>query len=148
MKYTYSIEINAPPARVFPWINDGERLKQWIPNLVENEQLEVSAGTVGSTFRQVYLERGRRMEMHGKVTRFEQNRRLTAEIGGDLFDLLVDYRLEDIGGCTRLTQDSTITFKNAVMRLVTKLMGPFMRKATAQQAEAGFGKLKRLAESA
>jgi uncharacterized protein YndB with AHSA1/START domain len=34
MKNTVSIDIAAPPARVFALLNDSESLKQWIPNLI------------------------------------------------------------------------------------------------------------------
>src|SRR5690606_2887321 len=62
MKNTFSIDIEAPPERVFAWLGDGERAKQWVPNLVENEDLTKTPNVVGSTFRHVYIERGKRME--------------------------------------------------------------------------------------
>jgi hypothetical protein len=146
MKTLISIEIEAPPRRVFPWIEDGEKLRAWIPTLVENERLVETENIVGSTFRQVYLERGRRMEMYGVVTAYELDRRLACHIKGDAFDLEVKYELEDLGGRTRLKQESEVTMKG-VFKLIGVVMSPLMKKSSMKQAEDGFVKLKSLAES-
>ncbi len=145
MKNNYSIEIEAPPERVFYWLDDAERVMKWVPNIVENEDLVVTEEKIGSTFRQVYLENGRRMEMHGEVTGYEANRRLTTEISGDVFDLLVDYHLEDLGGRTRLTQDSEVRFKG-FFKIIGPIMTPFVRKASLKQLEESFATLKTLSE--
>ena len=119
---------------------------KWVPNVVENEDLEVTENKIGSTFRQVYLENGRRMEMSGTVTGYEANRRLTLEINGDAFDLFLDYRLEDLGGRTRLTQDSTVRFKG-FLKIIGPIMTPFVKKSSMKQLEDSFATLKGLAES-
>lgn len=147
MKNIFSIEVDAPPERVFAWLGDGERAKQWVPNLVESDDLERTPDGVGSTFRHVYVERGRRMEMHGKVVAHEPPDRLAIALTGP-FDLYVEYQLDDLAGRTRLTQRSEVRFKNRAMALAALLMRPLMRKASSKQTEESFGKLKRLIESA
>ena len=147
MKNIFSIEVDAPPERVFAWLGDGERAKQWVPNLVESDDLERTPNGVGSTFRHVYVERGRRMEMHGKVVAHEPPDRLAIALTGP-FDLYVEYQLDDLAGRTRLTQRSEVRFKNRAMALAALLMRPLMRKASSKQTEESFGKLKRLIESA
>ena len=99
---------------------------QWAKGVVENEDLEVKEGGVGSTFRQVYEENGRKMEFQGKTTAFEKNRRVRVFLTGKMFDLDVDYHLEDLGGRTRLTQDSEVQFKGA-MRFMAPVMTLFMK---------------------
>lgn len=147
MKNTCTIDIAAPPARVFSLINDSESLKQWIPNLVENEALTSTDDVVGSTFHQVYIENGKRMEMDGRVVRFEQDKRLVCEINGDAFDLLVDYLLEETRNGTRLTQITEVSFKSLPMRIITTLLKPLVSKASQKQQGDQFAKLKALAES-
>jgi uncharacterized protein YndB with AHSA1/START domain len=147
MKNTYSLEIDAPPERVFACIYDGEHLKQWLPNLVENEVLVAEERGVGSKFRQVYLENGRRMEMVGDVVGFERNRFLACAIRGQSFDLSVEYRLENLGGRTRLTQVSEVRFNGVPMRMMSVLLRPLIKKASQKQLDSGFAKLKKLAES-
>src|SRR5690606_9716786 len=134
--------IDAPPAKVFKWIYDSEHNLQWLPNLVEVEVLDAKPGGVGSMFRQVYLENGRRMEMTGTVVAYEHDRHLACDIQGSAFDLHVDYRLEDLGGRTRLTQQSTVRFKNVAMKIMGLVLKPMMRKMSARQNAAAFSKLK------
>jgi uncharacterized protein YndB with AHSA1/START domain len=146
MKNTHTLRIDAPPARVFELINDSESLKQWIPNLIENEQLTTTKDRVGSTFRQVYLENGKRMEMTGEVVAFEQDRHLACKIEGKAFDLIVDYSLRDVSGQTELTQHSEVVFKSVPMKILSTLMKPLIRKASRDQLSKQFAKLKELAE--
>jgi uncharacterized protein YndB with AHSA1/START domain len=149
MKYVLSIEIDAPPERVFAWFGSGEAVKRWLPSLVETEDLEIKADYVGSRFRHVYVEHGRRMEMRGEVTAYEPSRRYACALDGDAFALTVDYRFEPIGaGRTRLTQESETRFKGAVMRVIGALTKPFVRRLSLQQARQAFGRLKQLAEAA
>ena len=142
---TYSIDIDAPPARVFPWIYASERNRQWLPNLVEAEVLEALPGETGSTFRQVYVENGRRMEMLGTVTGYEQDRYLACEITGP-FSLRVDYRLHDLGGRTRVTQNSEVVM-TGFMKIIGLLLKPMMKKMAANNAANAFARLKQLVES-
>jgi carbon monoxide dehydrogenase subunit G len=147
MKNTYSIEIAAPPAQVFKWVNDGECLKQWVPGLVENEILTTEDGAVGSRFRQIYLENGRRMEMNGRVTRFEENRYLACELVGDMFDLKVDYRFDASNGRTLLTQNSEVLFKSRLMKVVMSILKPFIKASRRKQIDEQFEKLRAFVES-
>jgi hypothetical protein len=142
---TFSIDIDAPPARVFKWIFEPDRNKLWLPNLVEAEVLKAVPGEVGSTFRQVYVENGRRLEMFGTVTGYEQDRYLACEITGP-FLLRVDYRLEDLGGRTRVTQNSEVTMKG-FMKIIGILLAPMMKKMAAKNSGSVFSKLKQFAET-
>ena len=146
MKNTYSIEIDAPPADVFYFIEHGECLKDWVPNLVEHEDLEITEDRVGSTARQVFLEGGRRMEMMGTTIAFEQDRRMAAEVSGDAFVLMVDYTLEDLNGRTKVQQDSEVRFKG-FFRLVGPIMVLFTKRSAEKHLEETFSKLKALAEA-
>jgi len=147
MKNTFSLEIAATPERVFSLLNDSESLKQWVPNLIENETVTETEERVGSTFHQVYLENGRRMEMDGRVTGFEQDNYLACEIKGKAFDLIVDYSLQELNGRTKLTQNSEVKFNSLPLRILSTVMKPFIRKTSEKQMAAQFGKLKELAEN-
>jgi uncharacterized protein YndB with AHSA1/START domain len=142
---TFTIDIAAPPARVFQWIYDPSRNRQWLPNLVEAEVLTSVPGEVGNTFRQVYVDNGRRIEMTGTVTGYEQDRYLACELTGP-FTLRVDYRLEDLGGGTRVTQNSAVQMKG-FMKVIGLLLAPLMKKMAAKNSGSSFGKLKQLAEA-
>ena len=146
MKSNYSIDIDAAPATVFKWIYDTEHNRQWLPNLVEATVVHTAPGNVGNRFHQVYVENGRRMEMDGVVTAYEQDRYLACEISGP-FQLKVTYRLENIGGRTRVTQNSEVRFKGVLMKLIGALIKPLMRKMSTKNNADAFARLKQLAEA-
>ncbi len=139
------IEINAKVDQVFHWLNDPDCLLKWIPNLVENEQLISTENKVGSTFRQVYLENGRRMEMTGEVISFEENKTIGCAISGKMFDLEVHYCLEDLGNRTKVVQTSEVKMKG-VFKIIGFLMGAFMKKGASKQTAEFFLALKKLVE--
>lgn len=141
MKNSFEHDIAAPPERVFALVNDASRLPDWVPNIVENEELEYQEGKVGSTFRQVYDERGHRMEFDGVTTAWEANRRLGVHLTGKSFDMDVDYHLEPIDTGTRLRQDSAVQFKG-FWKVLGPLMCPFMKKSANKQLKESFEKLE------
>ncbi len=147
MKNTNAVAIDASPARVFELLNDSESLKQWIPNLIEDEVTERTEAGVGTKFRQVYLENGRRMAMEGKVIAYEKDKYLACEIRGESFDLVVDYSLQAQGDGTLLTQNSEILFKSTPMKIMSVLVKPLIRKAMNKQEVEQFSRLKALAEA-
>ena len=146
MKTTYAIEIDARPSQVFYWLDDPDRVMKWVSNLVENEELHQTANRIGSTFRQVVDENGRRLELQGSVTGYEPDQRLAVHLQGKDFELDVDYRLEELAGRTRLTQHSQVRFRG-LMKPMGLLMRPFFRKAALKQLDQNFAKLKDLCES-
>jgi uncharacterized protein YndB with AHSA1/START domain len=147
MKTSKTTIIDAPAKVVFLWLEDDERLKKWIPNLVEDESIIETPEKVGSTFRQAFLERGKRMEMTGEITAYKDNERLRVYMTGDMFNLDVDYILKALSPTqTEVTQDTEIKMKGAV-----KLFGPLMwlmskLSKSDPQAEA-HAKLKEMAEA-
>ncbi|MEM7203119.1 MAG: SRPBCC family protein [Planctomycetota bacterium] len=145
MKYSHHVDIDAPPAAVFHWLDDSQRVMQWLKGVEENEDLEVTPERVGSTFRQVFVENGRRMEFQGVVTGYERDRRLRVAMSGQAFDLDVDYVLEPRGAGTRLTQTSSGTFHGA-WKVLGFLMLPIMKRAGTKKLMEDFGRLKALAE--
>jgi uncharacterized protein YndB with AHSA1/START domain len=147
MKNTNAVAIDASPARVFELLNDSESLKQWIPNLVEDEVTSRTDTGVGTKFRQVYLENGRRMAMEGEVIAYEKDKYLACEIRGESFDLVVDYSLQAQGDGTLLTQNSEILFKSTPMKIMSVLVKPLIRKAMNKQEVEQFSRLKALAEA-
>lgn len=146
MNQSQYVDIDAAPERVFRWLDDSQRVMEWVEGVVENEDLEVVDGRVGSTFRQVYVENGRRMEFHGRVTAYERDRSLGVHLVGDLFDLQVDYSLDAQGGTTRLTQDSEVRFKG-LWKLLGVVMCKLAKKSGQRKLAEDFGRLKKLCEA-
>ena len=62
MKTSMTTIIDAPANIVFLWLEDNERLKRWVPNLIEDDPIIETPEKVGSTFRQTFQERGKEMK--------------------------------------------------------------------------------------
>ena len=147
MKTSTTTRMNAPASTIFLWLEDKDRLKQWVPNLAEDTPILETPDKVGSTFKQVFVENGRKMEMTGEITAYEKDTRLRVFMTGASFNLDVDYILTPLPASqTEVTQHTHITLKGA-----TKFFTPLFRVALKfskkdPQAEA-HNRLKVLVEA-
>ena len=146
MQTTYSIDIAASADKVFHLLDDPEQLPTWLSMVVENEQLHETAERIGTTFRQVVVENGRRRELLGTVTGYEPNKRLTLHLNAKGFDVDVEYILAETDGQTRLTQISDVHF-HGLFKLMALLLAPFYQGSAQSQLEKDFAKLKKLCEA-
>lgn len=147
MKANSKLTINAPAKTVFLWLEDAERLRKWVPNIVEDEALVETPDKVGSKFRQVYLENGKRMEMIGEITEYTQDKSMRVDILGDMFDLDVAYTVTEIGPAqSELTQNTHIKFKG-VMKLFSPIFSLISMFKSGSPQDESLAKLKTMAEA-
>jgi len=147
MKTSMTTVIDAPAAIVFLYLEDNERIKKWVPNLIEDEAITETPDKVGSEFRQVFLEGGKEMEMTGVITEYTENERIRIDMTGKMFDLDVDYILKALSATqTEVTQDTEIKMKG-FMKVMTPIM-LLMSKLSSKNPQAdAHAKLKELAEA-
>lgn len=145
MQTEASIEIARPINEVFEFTT--EHVAEWSLTVVSDELIEEKPGKVGSRFRTVTEERGRRMEFTGEVTRHEPPRLHEVHLRGRSFDILATYRFEEAGeGRTRLTQRAEIRAKGW-FRPVMLALGWLMRRSGCEAQQRELENLKRLMES-
>lgn len=133
-----SIEIDRPIDEVFRYTND--KVAEWSLTVVEDEVIEDKNG-VGTTFRCVTEDRGRRMEFDGVITVWEPPTRSAISLKGRQFDIEAEYRFEDLGGRTRVTQESNVTGKG-VVKIMFVLFGWLMNKQGCKAVEKELKSLK------
>ena len=119
-----SIEIDRPIDEVFDYTN--KNVEEWSLTVVKDEVIEDKDG-VGTTFLCVTEEKGRRMEFDGLVTVWEPPTKSAISLTGKRFDIDAQYRFEDLGGRTRVTQESDVTGKGFV-KVVFFLFGWALNK--------------------
>jgi len=132
-----SVEIARPPAEVWPWLTETEKLKAWIGWLKEVRPLTPPPDRVGS--RSVWVmedqnNNGQKMEMTDELLEYDPPRRLKVSIRSDEgFSGEALYTLEDLGnGRTLLTQRSSFVFDKWFFKLLSPLiMGSAQKKAAA-----------------
>ena len=138
--------IDAPAEIVFLWLEDSDRLKQWILNLVEDEAIVETPEKIGTKFRQVFVEKGKTMEMTGEITEYVENEFLRATLTGEMFGLDVGYRLKSLSNDqTDVTQDTQIKF-NGFMKYVAPIFLLFSKLSSNNPQAQAHAKLKELAE--
>ena len=145
MKTEGSVEIAKPIAEVFTYTT--EEVVEWSSIVVEDEVIEDKPGMVGTIFRTVTEERGSRMEFAGVVTAHRPPNLHTVVLKGHQFDIEVEYRFEDLGGSTRVTQVSDVRPKG-FLKVFFALFGWLMKKGGCDAQQNELENLKRRLEEA
>ncbi len=137
-----TIDINAPPARVFPWVADPEKSRQWLPG-AESTRFDGDPTRVGTPFTQRMERSGRVTETRGEVTGYAKDRWYAIRLDGKPCAIAVEYRFEtnETGG-TKLTFTCDFLAPPVVLRLFLRLFSPLLNAMLRKLLE----KLKALAE--
>lgn len=143
MKQQASVDIDRPIDQVFEYTIN--HVAEWSLTVVEDEVIDETPGRVGTTFRCVTEDHGRRMEFEGVVTRHEPPRFSAVHLTGRQFDITAEYDFEDLGSRTRVTQRSTVAPKG-FLKVVFFLCGWMMNKAACKATENELNNLKCLLE--
>ena len=146
MDISHAIDIRAAPQEVFSWLKDPERAKAWMTSVSRTEYLHRTPEVVGTTFRETVADEGGAAELQGVITAYCPGELIAFHLEGQYNVVDVAYRLEEIGGCTRLTQSARIRFKGLV-RLMSLLMGAKFKQNILDQSRKEFAKLKELCEA-
>ena len=136
-----SIEVNAPPARVWTWINDGDKLKQWVSWMVEVRD----DGPRRTLVMRDENNGGQLMEIHCAVAESTPPTRLRVAMSTPgMFDGDHLYELADLGGGrTRLQITGTYRFS----MWLAKLMEPVITPSAERKLVGDMARLKSLVEA-
>ena len=145
MQNESSVEIDRPIDEVFKLTL--EHVPEWSIVVVEDEVIEdKDNGGVGTRFRIVTEEKGKRMVFQGVVTKYEPPHLSAIHMTGDMFDIDAEYTFEDLGGRTRVTQRSGVTGKG-FMKLFFLCFGWLMKKSSCEATENELNSLKKFCET-
>jgi uncharacterized protein YndB with AHSA1/START domain len=139
----HTIEIAAPPERVFPHVVVSARRLEWMGALEESKPLTEGPVGVGSRYRDVFVDHGQRVELEAEVVRYEPPHCLEVALRGDGIAATSSQILEDAGGGTRLT---AVIETEYTKRLLRMMAGVVTRHAQAR-LESDLAKLKRIVEA-
>lgn len=110
MNLERTIDLAAPPARIWKLLTDPDQVKRWITELVSDEPITPPPVGVGTITRMKIREGSRIVEYTTELFAFEPERELVLEMrGGSLgkVPMRVSYSLTDLGGSTRLVYRSS-----------------------------------------
>jgi len=128
-----SIEINATPEQIWPWLNEPGKLKQWVSWLVEVRDGEGQSAGVGA--KRVWVMKdenngGMLMEIDGTTTEYAPPRRLSLQLSSSgAFDGRESYELSDLGnGHTRVDIDGRYRYAQWFANFMEPLITPAAQK--------------------
>ncbi len=137
----HTIEIEAPRDRVFAWLVEPELMLRWIGGLREFDPLDPEP-RVGARSRQVVDLAGRRMEIESRITAFEPERLVAAELDGKGFHVDTRHELDGDGDGT-LVRAAVHT---RLSGLAGRLLGGVVERGAQRKLEGDLARLKQLVE--
>ncbi len=141
-----SIEIAKSPAELWPWLEEPEKVKQWVGWVIEIKPLTPNKKGVGAKARWVMEDRnngGARVEMEDEVTEYIPNKKLSVRLAAtESFTGESIFELEDLGGKSRLTSTGRYTFSSPFVKLLTT----FILSSAKSKLEEDMARLKALVE--
>lgn len=143
MRNEASVEIDRPIDDVFRLTVD--HVAEWSIIVVEDDVLDEKPEGVGTTFRTVTEDRGKRMEFQGIVTRHDPPHAHAIQLTGDMFDIETEYTFEGLSGRTRVTQRANVTGKG-FFKWFMLLFGWLMNRSHCKASEIELKSLKRFCE--
>ena len=127
---------------MFPYLVEGEKRLEWMGVLTESEQLTDGAAKVGSRWRDVFEDRGQRVELEAELVEYEPNRRLRVRLGNRSFHSTSTQELAEGDGWTRVSTVIETEYKT----LAARLAGRLVTRHAQQHLEADLASLKELLE--
>jgi uncharacterized protein YndB with AHSA1/START domain len=99
-----SAEIARPPADVFPWLLEEDKVPRWTTGLESYERLDSGPLGRGARFRQALEVSGQRFTVELEVTEYDPPRAAVSSFQVRGVDVVNRYALADGDGTTTLTQ--------------------------------------------
>lgn len=144
MQNEASIVIDRPIDEVFRLTT--EHVAEWSIIVVEDEIIDAKPdGGVGTTFRTITEDRGRRMEFIGIITEYDPPHTHAIHLTGTMFDIETAYSFEEISEGTRVTQFANVTGKGFSKFLIS-LFGRMMNRAHCEATNRELNSLKQFCE--
>jgi uncharacterized protein YndB with AHSA1/START domain len=133
--FAHTVEIARPPAEVFPWLLEADKVPRWTGHLEAYERLDDGALGKGSRVRQVLDVSGRRVDVQLEITRYEPPHGAETRFSTNGIDLVNDYRLESTATGTRLTQSIDATPTSLSARMIVPLVQPRLEQKLTEDLE-------------
>ena len=126
-RYDASIEIDASPEAIFPYLVEPDRLKRWVGGFEEAHPQTPGPTGLGSRSIDVIREGGRELRLETEITGYEAPFGLSVTITGPGMDAVSNYRIEPIGSGSRVSHVQRVRY-GGVLRVIGPLMGGMVRR--------------------
>jgi carbon monoxide dehydrogenase subunit G len=137
-----TVNVSRPPAEVFPWLLDADKVPAWMTGLQAYEPLDPGPLRVGSRIRQDLTVSGPQLHFVMEVARLEPPVEALLRFEGSGFKAANEYGLAAADGGTRVTwvvSGDTTSFK-------AKLIAPMVQAKLQEKLDGDLARLRALLE--
>src|SRR4029434_5206432 len=114
----FRIEIDRPLREVYAAFNNSDNLPRWISGLQRTEPISGTPGQVGAKTRQIYLERGRIVELIETITATDPLKRFSGVIDGQCMDCSNHVEFVDRGASTLVVARADMRSRSFMLSLM------------------------------
>lgn len=139
----HEVEVDKPLSEVYAAFNNSENMPRWLTGLQRTEQISGEPGQVGSVSKQIYLERGRIVEMIETITAHEAERFFEGNLEGPGVSGQLRVDFIDRGDRTGVRFASNVQGAG----FLTRLMMPFMKGTIRKRQVGDLERFKELVEA-
>jgi carbon monoxide dehydrogenase subunit G len=137
-----TVTIGKPPAQVFPWLLDADKVPQWMSGLQVYDPLEPGPLHPGSRIRQELSVSGQQLRFELQVTELDAPRRAVLRFEGSGFKAANEYSVSEAPGGAAVTcviAGDTTSFK-------AKLIAPMVQGKLQEKLDGDLARLRSLLE--
>ena len=133
--FEHTVEIPQPPAEVFPWLLEEDKVPRWTGHLTRYERLDAGQLGMGSRVRQVLEVSGRTIDVELEVTAYEPPSGAQTRFSTNGIQVVSSYALEAAGAGTRLTQALEAKPGGFSARLLVPIVQPRLEEKLTEDLE-------------
>lgn len=141
MQVERSVTISRHIKQVFAFVSNPDNNPRWQPDVIEHRKLTDGQMSVGTKFRHVSKFMGRRIEVIGRVTEYEPNRKIAFQVESGTLPYTIEYLMAPVNNATKFTYASVAQIDGLL-----KLTQPLMVIAAKRVIDGDLARLKELLE--
>jgi carbon monoxide dehydrogenase subunit G len=133
-----TVNVSRPPAEVFPWLLDADKVPAWMTGLQAYEPLDPGPLRVGSRIRQDLTVSGQQLHFVMEVARLEPPVEALLRFAGSGFKAANEYAVADAPGGAAVTwaiSGDTTSFK-------ARLIAPMVQAKLQEKLETDLARLR------
>jgi uncharacterized protein YndB with AHSA1/START domain len=134
-RFSHSVEIPRPPAEVFPWLLEQDKVPVWTGNLEAYERLDDGELGRGSRVRQVLEVSGRRIDVELEITTYDPPSGAETRFSTNGIEVVNAYELSGSPTGTTLTQSVDAKPSGLTARMLIPIIQPRLEEKLTQDLE-------------
>jgi uncharacterized protein YndB with AHSA1/START domain len=122
--FSHTVSVPQPPAEVFPWLFDEDKVPRWTSRLQAYEVPGDGTLGPGTRIREVLTVSGQPLDLDLEIVRYEPPGFAESRFSTNGVDVVTTYTLRDAGGGTELTQSLEGKASSFKARMLVPIVQP------------------------